>query len=458
VPFTSFRLTNGLSLWGLPRTNTGTVSLALIVPVGGRHDPPRRLGLAHMVEHMVFCGTRRWSEVQLCDEIERRGGLWQAHTYPEATAYFVHLPAGELAFGLRALQQLVFAPTFPAQALPREQSIIAREAAPETSRLARRVRVWLLRLGLQSFPEELSRHALFGGTGLEQPVIGFAETRRQITLDDVRAYHARWYQPARTQLLAVGDFAAADLQALAQHTFGRLPAGDADSPPVRHPRCAQRQRSYRSWGPSNRDVKQCVGLPFGDNSEAERAAAHLLTWIIYDAAFNRLRRELGLVYSIHAETVPFTDGGLIWLTTTLPYQNSPRLEYEVNAILDQLCAGDISETQLERVRASTIARWVMNLQSNSECAETLSESPEIALGQAPVLFSERLATVTADELRQTASRLLTAENRQWVIHRPSLVGIALALVSIILALVAGGGALAVGLTLVRGVAKAWLMR
>src|SRR3989337_2607628 len=66
-------LPNGLRVWVKPRPGTGTVFLALQVPVGSRHETEMNNGISHFLEHMLFTGTEKWDEREVIESVRRRG-------------------------------------------------------------------------------------------------------------------------------------------------------------------------------------------------------------------------------------------------------------------------------------------------------------------------------------------------------------------------------------------------
>src|ERR1700730_19078898 len=61
------------------------------VGVGTRHEPWSANGVAHLVEHMMFKGTKQRSAYALSAAIEDRGGAMNAHTTREETAYYARV-------------------------------------------------------------------------------------------------------------------------------------------------------------------------------------------------------------------------------------------------------------------------------------------------------------------------------------------------------------------------------
>src|SRR5262245_35478073 len=101
------RLPNGL-LAHFYRRPSEVIGLGVAVSVGGWHDPVGKEGLAHLLEHVLFCGSRQWSENRIQVELERWAALRNGLTSDEYTFYWIVLPADGLEFGLKYLRQLVF--------------------------------------------------------------------------------------------------------------------------------------------------------------------------------------------------------------------------------------------------------------------------------------------------------------------------------------------------------------
>src|SRR3990172_2101539 len=124
-------LPNGLRVWVKPRPGTGTVFLALQVPVGSRHESETNNGISHFLEHMLFTGTARWNEQEVIEIIRRRGGEANARTGREDTVFWLHLKADDLDLGLEWLAEVIFRPQLSADKFKKERQVIIQEKGGE---------------------------------------------------------------------------------------------------------------------------------------------------------------------------------------------------------------------------------------------------------------------------------------------------------------------------------------
>src|SRR5215216_2169403 len=105
-PYTRHVLPNGLRVLVAPMPHTRSVTVALYFGSGSRYEAPHEQGIAHLVEHMLFKGSRRYPSAQSISEtIEGVGGILNAVTDKELTAYYAKVASrhAELAFDLLAL-------------------------------------------------------------------------------------------------------------------------------------------------------------------------------------------------------------------------------------------------------------------------------------------------------------------------------------------------------------------
>ena len=83
-----YRLTNGIKVVCDPIANSNSVAFGVWVTVGSQNEKKENNGIAHMIEHMVFKGTKKRSAVQIADEIADVGGNIDAYTSKEVTSYY----------------------------------------------------------------------------------------------------------------------------------------------------------------------------------------------------------------------------------------------------------------------------------------------------------------------------------------------------------------------------------
>jgi predicted Zn-dependent peptidase len=128
------KLPSGLTVITDTMAHLETAALGVWTGVGGRDEKPDQHGMSHLLEHMAFKGTTRRTAQQIAEEIEAVGGDLNAATSNETTAYYARVLKADVALGLDVLSDILANPSFDAEELEREKSVIEQEigAAQDT--------------------------------------------------------------------------------------------------------------------------------------------------------------------------------------------------------------------------------------------------------------------------------------------------------------------------------------
>jgi zinc protease len=187
--------------------------------VGSRNELLGATGLSHWVEHMLFKGTPQISSGEMNLLVARNGGVFNAFTSMDYTAYYETLPADRIELALRIESDRMVNSLFAPEDVESERTVILSE-----------------REGYENDPEWWLSEALMAAAFQVHPyrndVIGWTGDLQAITRDALFAHYQTYYTPNNAVLVLVGDFDAdAMLRQVEQH-FAQLPAGPP-LPPVR---------------------------------------------------------------------------------------------------------------------------------------------------------------------------------------------------------------------------------
>ena len=214
-------LANGVRLVAIPSPHLSTASVAVYVRSGSAHETRAQNGISHVVEHMVFKGTRERDARRINLDAERLGAEVNAHTDKDHTAYYMRgLPqhAGEF---VAMLSDLVQHATFPADELERERQVLLHECTE-----------------VEDDPVDTAYHlfdaACFGDHAAARPVIGTRRGIERLTRDELAQYVQRQYSGANLVLAAAGAIDVDALTRQAEAAFGALAPGQPNlvAPPV----------------------------------------------------------------------------------------------------------------------------------------------------------------------------------------------------------------------------------
>src|ERR1700704_6302299 len=121
------KLSNGLTVVSDPMPGLESVALGIWVDTGSRNEDPSQMGISHMLEHMAFKGTARRSARAIAEEIEAVGGVLNAYTGREQTAFHARILKEDVPLALDMIGDILTSPAFEQGELERERQVRLQE-------------------------------------------------------------------------------------------------------------------------------------------------------------------------------------------------------------------------------------------------------------------------------------------------------------------------------------------
>lgn len=360
APRSSVRVTtlpNGLRVATDHMDSVETASLGVWSGVGTRHEPAEHNGVAHLLEHMVFKGTARRSARQIAEEIESVGGMLNAYTGREQTAYYAKMLADDVPLAVDILADILQNSIYDAEELQRERAVVLQEIGQA-----------------EDTPDDIIfdyfQEAAFPGQAMGRPTLGRSEIVRDLSRDVVAGYLQSRYRAPNMVLAAAGRVDHDQLVDLAGKAFGQLPSGESP---------ASEDASYKGGERrEDRELEQVHivlgfdGLRYGHPDYYVGAVlSQLFGGGMSSRLFQEVREKRGLVYSIHSFSSSFTDSGLFGI-----YAGTGESEVEemMPVICDEIAklAQTMDEEEVARSAAQLKAGILMSRESTSARCEHLA--------------------------------------------------------------------------------------
>lgn len=191
-PATVHTLKNGLTVIIDSTVEAAVVSCQFWVQTGSMHEHPfLGSGISHLLEHMVFKGTDKYSSETLGKTVQAAGGQWNAYTTFDRTVYYIDGPADSTGTFLDVLSEMMFRPTFDEDEFTSERDVIRRE----------------IDMGLDSAESQNTQllfETIYQRDARRHPVIGHLDLFNALTHQDMVDYHARRYTPRNMFVVVAG--------------------------------------------------------------------------------------------------------------------------------------------------------------------------------------------------------------------------------------------------------------
>ncbi len=203
------KLKNGLTVLLKEVHTAPVISWWVWYRIGSRYERPGHTGISHWVEHMMFKGTRKFPGEYAWQAIARDGGLRNALTSLDWTAYFETMPADKIDFALRLEADRMTRALFPSKEVASERTVIISERQGHENNPSFRLteEVQALAFRVHSYHHE---------------VIGDMADLESMTRDDLYQHYRRYYAPNNAIAVAVGDFKTKEMLARIEDLVGKF--------------------------------------------------------------------------------------------------------------------------------------------------------------------------------------------------------------------------------------------
>ncbi len=399
---TEYRLDNGLSVLMFPDPTQSTVTVNITYLVGSRVEGYGETGMAHLLEHMLFKGTKRHRDVSKL--LEERGGQNNGSTWMDRTNYYETLPAtaDNLEFALDLEADRMINSTILPEDLATEFSVVRNEfEMGENEPLA----VLQQRIAATAY--------LWHNYGKD--TIGSRSDIERVPVPALRAFYERYYQPDNAVLVVSGKFDDATALAHVEKYFGVLPKPARklpDSYTVEPQQDGEREVTLRRNG----DI-YAVGVAY------HTVGAASPDYPAVQAAFDLLDREpSGRLYkklvatklasSVSGGPDMFRDPNLATMMAEVRDEKSlAKVQQIMIDEIEKLGASKIDEKAVERWRVATLKQLELSFADSQQIAVELSEFAALGDWRSIFAYRDRVAKVTVADVARVAKTYFKASNR-----------------------------------------------
>ena len=336
------RLPNGLTVLVREDDRFPLVSLRLYVHAGSAYERPEQAGISHLLEHMVFKGTKKYPKGAVAAEVEKTGGYLNAATSFDYTVYLTDMTRDYWKTGLDVLKDMAFHPTLDPTELEAEKEVVISELKRGEDNPGQR----LFRMAQQ---------AALKNTPYVDPIIGYEKTVRSLSSQDIRDYIDRLYQPQSMLLLICGNVKPEEALAEAEARFEDLKNTRPVTPPenLEGALVPEGFTATVETGPWKK-VYLSLSLPAPGMSDVRSAQLDVLSQLLGGDATSRFYRaykyEKRLVDSISVSNYSFERLGLIVIQATLDADKLPAFWEAFSKDLAGLSSVNFSQEELERAK------------------------------------------------------------------------------------------------------------
>jgi predicted Zn-dependent peptidase len=403
-------LSNGLRLLVSPMPHAYSVSIGSFIGTGSRYEDDVHAGVSHFIEHMLFKGTEKWPTARaLSEAIEGVGGVSNAGTGRDSTAYWMKVVRHHMPVAIDVLVDMLRKSTFVPEEIERERQVIAEE-----------IKMYL------DNPEDLAQQAI---TTLQWPdnpagrdIAGTLASVANLTRDQIIQFMNEHYGPTNTVFAIAGNVTLPEIVDYLEADLGDWQGGARQSYiPIQSDQVAPRVHTiFRQTEQGN----LYMTVPSLPRNDPERFILGLLNAVLGEGTSSRLFQEIrekhGLAYNVESYIETLNETGVIGAYAGV---DPERIDQAIRAILDEWDRSKqelIPPAELDRAREYVKGRMLLRMEDTSVVADWYGHQELLQTNE--VMDVEeviaRMDEITAEDVRAMAQRLFVPEKTNLAVVGP----------------------------------------
>ncbi len=344
-------LDNGVLILSEKIPGVRSAAIGIWIRQGAAHETNADTGASHLLEHMVFKGTRTRSALEIADSLEKLGGSLDAYTSREHTSYQARVLDEHIPVALDVLSDLVLSPTLRDSDLSLEREVVLEEIAQ-----------------VEDTPDdlvfEIHSERLWDGHPYGRSILGTKLSVEGMKGERLRELHSESYVGENLVIAAAGN--------VEHEEFVDRVAGLVDTvvPGVRSEQVAGPTNTMAGLELIDRETAQThivFGAEAPPHSSEDRYALILVSSVLgggmSSRLFQKVREELGLCYSVYTFQSFYHSAGMVGVYVATRPATAARASEAVRRVLERIADQGLSEVDLDRIKQQVKGQVMLSLES-----------------------------------------------------------------------------------------------
>ncbi|MFH2085362.1 MAG: pitrilysin family protein [bacterium] len=367
------KLKNGVRVLMAPLPRLESVTAMILCKTGSRNEGVKQGGISHVLEHMVFKGTKKYpTSMSIAETVDGVGAEQNAFTSKEYTGYYITSAAKHLDLTLDIQAEMLTKPLLPQNDLNREREVIVEE-------------INMYEDQPMSKAQEEFENLMYDGSSMGRMIIGTKESVRGTTSEDLREYMGRWYVGGNVLVVVAGKIPDDRRQMLVtlEEKLGGLREGTIDKYKSKARYGKAEARHFKKKTEQAHFVMGVPGLSMIDPRRYALSIAQvILGGPMSSRLFNEIREKRGLAYYVKADVDSNFDCGYLSVRAGVKLE---KLAEAMGVVKEEMLrlADTFTEVELRRGKDYLLGKLPMSLESSMEVAQFLG-----------------MRTLVLDEIRQ----------------------------------------------------------
>ena len=358
-------------------------------------------GLSHILEHMLFKGTKTRGSSAIVQKIQDVGGYINAYTSFDRTVYWIDVPKAGTSVAIDILSDTMMNSTLPSEEYAKEQEVIRREFAMGMDDPDRMAGQLLFATAFQRHPYRL-------------PVIGQLDIFNQLTQEDVLRYYKTRYVPNNLTFIVVGDVDAEAVYQQLGAFFKDYPAKSLQPAyiPAEPPQLGQRV-VHQEFATELTRLSLAWHIP--EITHPDVPALDLLSTILGDGRssrlYRRVREEAGLAFGISAFSYTPGDPGLLGIDATVEPAKREASQELVLDILEEIKQEGVTSDELAKAKKISLSHHLGSLTTMRGQASDLGSNWFLTRNlNCTRDYLAAVQKITPEDIRRVVGKYLTSDN------------------------------------------------
>ncbi len=351
-------LDNGIKVIHRHIDGVRSFAIGVYVKACSNYESKEEIGISHLIEHMMFKGTEKYSAKQIAEIIDDVGGVMNAYTANDCTAYYAKVLSEHAPLAIELLSDMLKNATFLEADIKKEIQVVKEEIAM-----------------YEDSPEdvvyELFQRVAYGTHPLATPILGYADGIDNLSRQHILNYIAKFYTADNTVISMAGD--------IPSDIIAQLNSAFADYKRQGQPVTIAEPVFNGGYKFVNKDIEQnhmCVGfagIPYGhDDYYSYLLISNTLGGTSSSLLFQKIREERGLAYSVYTHPTFFKQAGHFTVYTSYRRQNQLAVAQLIKACLIDL-ATHFDEAKLKRAKTQLKGAYILGLESSASIMSAMGK-------------------------------------------------------------------------------------